>query len=238
MAFNFGSKAATNVTLGSTPVRGLYYGSNLVWPPKMAYSTNFKFGQTGEQSIATASSNTWLIAAETVGTVVNQNGTVYTSTTGTDAYYVPYAYLATPMNKFELSASITIQDNLNAYKCGLVIGKPMSGDNFITLSFTSSQCWLDYGTSRSGRSGWDLTSDVYPVAKGDTVTVERDMSGTSIRLRIYVNGTLKKTFINTDLPIVSDKTNSNTVGCFVQYRRNLFSNYWGARLNGFEAHTF
>ena len=226
----------SNIYYGPNKVRGIYYGTKLVHPSPMSYSTNFKFGQTSSISLESASSSVFKnVNHDSIELRVQQDGIVGPSSTTSDWTYTPYAYLKQPFNKYEISVSVTVYDNLSSDKSGIVIGRPLSGENYTTLEFKSGWCWILNGTGRDGRAGWDITSKVVPV-KGDVVTLSREWSGTNTRFRVLING-VEKVNINTTMVAASD-ANRNVAGLFVQHRRQSWSNYYGARLTNFEAHTF
>lgn len=231
----YGLATDPDVYYGSNKVRGLYYGTKLVYPSPMSYSTLFNFGQTTSTRLDTASGGVFTNVDDSAEMRVDTDNVVRPKAGFDDGTYTPYAYLTQPFNKYEISASVTLVDDPSNDLSGIVLGKPMSGQNFTTLEFKNGFCWILNGNGRIGRSGYNITSKVAPV-KGDVVTFSREWSGLDTRYRVLINGVEKANVIGITVP--TDEANRNVAGLFIQYRRQSWSNYYGARITGFEAHTF
>lgn len=236
MAVTVGSKAISDLYVGGVRARGMYVGNKLVWPPKMSYNTNFKFGQTSTTNLSSASGGAFTNVNDgTVGLQVTADGFIYPTSATTDGTYTPYAYLTQQFNKYEISASVTVAGDLKDDLSGIVIGRPMSGENYTTLEFKKGSCWILNGTGRSWRTGWNITSSVTPV-NGDVITLSREWSGSNTRYRVLVNGVEKANVVGSTY--AASDANRNVAGIFVQHRRQSSTIYWGMGLFRFKAYTF
>lgn len=237
MAVFLGRKEIKDVRLGGSEIYGIYQGKKLVWPKPMEISTDFRFGQTSTTTLETASKKLFTGVDDVVPIMVTRGGVTTTDTTTTDRKYISYAHLTKPMNKFEVSVSITLDENpVDDIKSGIVIGKPMSGHNFLTLEIGQGFTWLVSGTKRTDRGGWNLSDKVKPKA-GDTVTLVRSRAGTNTRLKVLVNGVEKSNFI-AGLTWAKKSSDRDSVGILHEYVRAWFTNKYSAGLSRFEAKTF
>lgn len=221
---------------GNKNVHGIYYGTKLVYPSPKSYSTDFKFGQTSTVGLLEASNGIFQTVNDgPIYQVVDANGVVGTNTTGSDKIYAPYSFLHRQFNKYEISVSIYLNENLTSVKAGLVLGRPMNGRPFVTLEMVNGLVQLLEGTGRDDRTVlMNMSNYVKPVAN-DKITLARSrVNSTEARYVVYVND-VEKASTRTPLNMHGD---SFFAGILVGYQRHNWRNYYAPSLKNFSAHTF
>lgn len=228
------------VYYGSNRVQGMYYGEKLVYPSTMSYSTNFSYGQTSWEKLATASRGQWTAINDEIEVTVTADGVITTGSANTDWTYYPMAQWATRMNKYEIEVSATLAENLRGEATHLFIGKPRSTGKFFCLSMASGAVQLARYTGRlENGSSTDISSNVKPVA-GDKVTLRRSrVAGSSnVRADVLVNGVWKWGWDKyTGMP-APGPLDQNVGGVIMTFRRQSWTNYYCAKLTDFSINTF
>ena len=222
---------------GPNKVHGIYYGDKLVYPPPMSYMTDFKFGQTTTVSLVDGSKVDFQTVNDgPIYQTIDANGIVSTNTTSSDKVYIPYSYLKQPFNKYEISVSIYLNQNLATLSSGLVLGKPMGGNPYVTLSMGNGLVRVLEGAGPEGRTVLlNLPNDVEKPAVNDKVTLTRSrVNKTEARYAIYINDVEKASATTT----LNEHSDSYYAGLFVAYQRRNWGNYFGPSLKNFIAYTF
>lgn len=240
MGLSIGSTPASGLYVGAAPAQGMYVGSQLVYPPQMTGYTDFSYGQTGTVDLASVSGGEWTQSNDgSVGIKVTKDGVITTSTTRTDRTYLPLAQWAQPMNKYEIEVAGYLAEALTGEAVYLVAGKPLTAENFIALSMSSTAVKLMVCNQRFTQvSAIDITSSVSP-QPGAWVQLRRSrIAGSSnIQAEVLVDGVSKVSTQLSGLP-APGLADQNVGGVCLAFRSANWSFYYAAKLDAFKIETF
>lgn len=195
----------------------------------LTYRTNFNYGQTS--TINLDGNDGWVKYSNSGQLLqVEANRNVVAGHTTADGYFYPLSTRATTFRSNDQMVSVRWSEAWKAEASGFFL----SG----TATYNAKDFYLFDGSTSPklhySNGFWNYTGP-YP-SPGQLFTITKEVFGSNMVFKIYIDESLVQT-INTTVQSGSRNNGSSyrKYGMHATFRRYLFGNYPGARINYFEA---